>query len=102
MNKKQLSAEHFELLKKFNNTSADFPSKKCLPQLFEEQCKQTPDAIAVKFYDKTLSYSELNKKANQLAHYLRKNGIGADDMVGLCAERSFELVIGVLGILKAG
>lgn len=102
MTKKQLSAENFDLLMKFNRTSAEFPSEKCLPELFEEQCKQTPDAIAVKFYDKTLTYSELNRKANQVAHYLRKNGIDTDNMVGLCAERSFELVIGVLGILKAG
>src|SRR6185436_772571 len=102
MSKKQLSAEQIELLTKFNRTKADYPLDKCLPRLFEEQCTLTPGAIAVKFYNKTLSYTELNKKANQVAHYLRKNGIGADDMVGLCAERSFELVIGVLGILKAG
>ncbi|HKR03180.1 MAG TPA: amino acid adenylation domain-containing protein, partial [Bacteroidia bacterium] len=102
MGKKQLTDEKSELLKKFNKTDADFPFEKCLPVLFEEQCRQTPVAIALKFYDKTLSYSELNSKANQLAHYLRKNGMGADNMVGLCAERSFELVIGVLGILKAG
>ncbi|MEO5570319.1 MAG: amino acid adenylation domain-containing protein, partial [Bacteroidia bacterium] len=102
MSKKQPSADQIELLKKFNNTSAAFPSEKCLPQLFEEQCNLTPNSIAVRFYDKTLTYSELNKKANQLGHYLRKNGIGSDSMVGLCAERSFELVIGVLGILKAG
>lgn len=97
-----VSNDWVNLLKKFNETETHFPSHKCLPQLFEEQCILTPDVVAVRFNNQSLTYFELNKKSNQLAHFLRKRNIGADDMVGLCVERSFELVIGVLGILKAG
>ncbi len=99
---KNLAKEQSDLLNRFNKTDSDFPEEKCLPQLFEEQCALTPDSVAVRFNNQLLTYSELNKKSNHLAHFLHKKNIGADDMVGLCAERSFELVIGVLGILKSG
>src|SRR4029078_7970071 len=62
----------------------------------------TPDVTAVVFEDQQLTYRELNKRANQLAHYLRKQGVGAEVLVGICMERSLEIVIGLLGILKAG
>ncbi|OQW93757.1 MAG: hypothetical protein BWK79_09490 [Beggiatoa sp. IS2] len=70
--------------------------------LFESQVEQTPEQPAVVFTDKTLSYRELNQKANQLAHFLRKNGVTADTLVGLYVERSLEMLIGILGIFKAG
>ncbi|MFB2892402.1 amino acid adenylation domain-containing protein [Aerosakkonemataceae cyanobacterium BLCC-F50] len=74
----------------------------CLHQLFEQQVEKTPDAIAVVFENQHLTYSQLNEKANQLAHYLRSLGVGAQVLVGICVQRSLEMVVGILGILKAG
>jgi amino acid adenylation domain-containing protein len=96
------AAEHHQLLVEWNNTRADYPKEQCIHQLFEAQVKQTPDAIALVFEDKQLTYRELNIRSNQLAHYLQKQGIGAEVLVGLCVERSIEMVVGMLGILKAG
>ena len=98
---KQLSQKQKDLLYHFNTTDADFPAQICLPELFENQCKLTPLDIAVEFNGSKLSYQELNNKANKVAAYLQKHGAGPDQMVGLCVERSFDLVIGVLGILKS-
>src|SRR3989344_197080 len=70
--------------------------------LFEAQVKKTPNNIAVIFEDQQLTYRELNQKANQLAHYLRRQGIEPDQLLGICIDRSLEMIIGVLGILKAG
>ena len=95
-------AERHKLLVEWNNTGADYPRDKCIHELFEEQVEKTPDAIAVVFEDQQLTYRELNDKANQLAHYLRKQGVGPEVLVGICVERSLEMIIGVLGILKAG
>ena len=64
--------------------------------------EKTPDAIAVVFADQRLTYRELNQRANQLAHYLRKLGVGPEVLVGVCVERSMEMIVGILGILKAG
>ena len=80
----------------------EYPREKCIHQLFEEQVERTPDATAVVFEDQQLTYRELNKRANQLAHYLRKQGVGPEELVGICMERSLEMIIGLLGILKAG
>jgi len=74
----------------------------CLHELFAAQALRTPEAIAVSFEERTLSYGELDRRANQLAHHLRDLGVGPDVVVGLCVERSFDMVVGVLGILKAG
>ncbi|MGB5633344.1 MAG: amino acid adenylation domain-containing protein, partial [Waterburya sp.] len=74
----------------------------CLHQLFENQVEKTPDAIAVVFERTHLTYQELNRKANQLAHYLQGLGVGPDSLIGICIERSLEMVVGLLGILKAG
>src|SRR5687768_3353575 len=74
----------------------------CLHQRFEAQVERTPDAVAVVFEGKKLTYQELNCRANQLAHYLRKLAVGPEVRVGLCVERSLEMVVGLLGILKAG
>lgn len=74
----------------------------CLPQLLAAQATTTPDAPALIMHDRVLSYSELNRRANQLAHYLRTLGVGPNVLVGICIERSIDLIIGMLGILKAG
>ncbi|MDX6271914.1 MAG: hypothetical protein QOD28_3137, partial [Acidobacteriota bacterium] len=74
----------------------------CLHQLFEEQVERTPEGVAVVSGDERLTYRELNRRANQLARYLRGKGIGAERRVGICVERSAEMIVGLLGILKAG
>ncbi|MEH2261609.1 amino acid adenylation domain-containing protein [Nostoc sp.] len=94
--------EQRQLLIDWNNTSVDYSSDKCIHQLFEEQVRRTPDAVAVVFEDRQLTYHQLNCRANQLAHYLRSLGVEADVLVGLCVERSLEMIVGLLGILKAG
>ena len=81
---------------------SDSMQGKCLHQLFELQAEQYPDAIAVAYEEQQLTYGELNRQANQLAHYLRSLGVGAETLVGICVERSLYTVIGILGILKAG
>ena len=95
-------AERHQLLVEWNDTKRDYPSDKCIHQLFEEQVERTPEAAAVVFEDQQLTYRELNNRANQLAHYLRKLGVGPEVLVGICVERSIEMVVGLLGILKAG
>ncbi|MBN3890742.1 MAG: non-ribosomal peptide synthase/polyketide synthase [Nostoc sp. JL31] len=94
--------EQQKLLVEWNDTQVDYPQDLCIHQLFEEQVDSTPDAIAVVYENQQLTYYELNYRANQLAHYLRSLGVGSDALVGLCVERSLEMVIGLLGILKAG
>ncbi|BAY78314.1 amino acid adenylation domain-containing protein [Nostoc linckia NIES-25] len=94
--------EQQQLLVEWNDTRVDYPLHKCIHQLFEEQVELTPDGVAVVFGNQQLTYSQLNYRANQLAHHLRSVGVGADVLVGLCVERSTEMVIGLLGILKAG
>ncbi|MEK7990857.1 MAG: amino acid adenylation domain-containing protein [Thiotrichaceae bacterium] len=85
----------------WNQTSASYPEL-TLIQIFEQQVTKTPEAIAVVFGEQSLTYSQLNEKANQLAIYLRKLGVQQNSLVGLCVERSLDLAIAVLGILKAG
>ncbi len=97
-----LTAKERQQYLEWNNTQTDYPLDKCIHQLFEEQVKRTPDAVAVVFEQQQLTYWELNSRANQLAHYLRTLGIGSDVLVGICIERSLEMVVGLLGILKAG
>ncbi|AOX00953.1 non-ribosomal peptide synthetase [Moorena producens PAL-8-15-08-1] len=94
--------EQQQIVLAWNKTQTDYPQNKSIHQLFESQVEKTPDAVAVVFEDQELTYSELNTKANQLAHYLQKLGIGPDVQVGICVERSLEMVVGLLGILKAG
>ncbi|ABA24430.1 Amino acid adenylation [Trichormus variabilis ATCC 29413] len=79
-----------------------YPHNQCIHQLFEEQVERTPDAVAVVFGKQHLTYQQLNHRANQLAQYLRTLGIGAEMLVGICLERSPEMIIGLLAILKAG
>ena len=94
--------ERHQLLVEWNDTRADYPSDLCIHQLFEAQVDRTPDAIAVVLEDQKLTYRELNKRANQLAHYLQKLGVKPEVLVGICVERSLDTIVGILGILKAG
>jgi len=95
------AAERQQLLVEWNNTQAEYADA-CVHQLFEAQVERTPDALAVVFADEQLTYWALNQRANQLAHYLQQLGVGPEVLVGLCVDRSLEVVVGVLGILKAG
>ncbi|HET9359968.1 MAG TPA: amino acid adenylation domain-containing protein [Vicinamibacterales bacterium] len=95
-------AERRQLLVEWNDTRADYPQGECLHEVIEEQVRRSPDAVAVVFEDRQLTYGELNRKANQLARHLRSLGVGPEARVGLCLDRSLEMVVGVLGVLKAG
>ncbi len=95
-------AERRQLLVEWNDTRRDYPKNRCIHQLFETQAEKTPDAIAVLFDGNQLTYRELNIRANQLAHYLRVLGVRPEILVGVFMERSPEMIIGILGILKAG
>lgn len=95
------TSEHQQLAA-WNQTAIVYPQDLCVHQLVEAQVTRTPDAIAVVFEEKSLTYRELDRRANRLAHYLQTQGVGAEVLVGICVERSLEMVIGVLGILKAG
>ncbi|HEY4386115.1 MAG TPA: amino acid adenylation domain-containing protein [Ktedonobacteraceae bacterium] len=86
----------------WNATSITYPDNRPLAQLFEQQVELTPEAIALIFEGQTLTYRELNERSNQLAHYLRTFGIGPEVRVALCIERSLEMIIALLGILKTG
>ena len=96
------AAKRYQPLVEWNDTQAEYPKDKCIHQLFEAQAERTPEAVAVVFEDQQLTYRELNAQANQLAHYLRKRGVEPEVLVGICVERSLEMVVGLLGILKAG
>jgi amino acid adenylation domain-containing protein len=96
------SAEREQILVEWNTTEAVYPQDQCIHELFEAQAGKTPEAVALVFEDQQLTYRELNQHANQLAHYLRSQGVGPDVRVGICIERSLEMVVGLLGILKAG
>ncbi len=95
-------AERQQLLMDWNNTKTNYPQDQCIHQLFEAQVERTPDAIAVVFENQQLTYTELNGRANQLAHYLQSFGVGPEVVVGISVERSLEMIVGLLGILKAG
>lgn len=84
------------------NTTREYPVQVCIHQLFEEQVKRVPNNIALVFEGQTMSYAELNARANQLARYITRMGVGPDVLVGLCMERSLDMVVGILGIVKAG
>ena len=95
-------AEQQQVLEEWNATRKAYPHDKCIHQLFEAQAAHTPDAVAVRFGAELLTYRELNERANQLANYLRELGVGPEMRVGICLERSLDMIIGLLGILKAG
>jgi amino acid adenylation domain-containing protein len=95
-------AEQNQILLEWNNTQTEYARNLCLPELIEAQVERTPDATALVHEQRELSYRELNVRANQLAHHLRKLGVGPEVLVGICMERSTEMVVGLLAILKAG
>ncbi|WP_147093012.1 non-ribosomal peptide synthetase, partial [Myxococcus virescens] len=96
------SDERHRLVEELRGTASTYPRDASLSVLFEQQAQRTPDAVAVEYEDRQLTYGELNRRANQLAHHLKGMGVGLEVRVGLCVERSLELVVSVLGILKAG
>ena len=95
------AAERHRVLYEWNDTKTEYPRERCVQELFEEQVAKTPDAVAVVYEEQQLSYGELNRRANQLAHYLRELGVKPDDRVALCLERSPEMVVALLAVLKA-
>src|SRR5262249_38048519 len=97
-----LPAGEVRLLEKWNETARDFGVSSCVHRLFEQQAAAHPLAIALEFADERLTYEELNQRANQLARHLLELGLKSETVVGLCMERSAELVVAILAVLKAG
>lgn len=98
-----LSAEERrQILYDWNQTQAEYPRDVCVHQLVEQQVSRTPDVTAVVFEDQALSYRELDARSNRLAHHLRELGVGPDELVGVCVERSLDLVVSILAVQKAG
>ncbi len=95
-------SEYQQLLDRGNGPAADYPMYTCAQHLFERQAERAPDAVALIWRDEQMTFRELDRRANQLAHYLRQRGIGPEKPVGVCLERSPYLAIALLGILKAG
>jgi amino acid adenylation domain-containing protein len=97
-----LTAEEQQLFAEVNDTHTEYPERMCIHELFEEQALRRPEAIAVVCDGRELTYRELNEQANKVARYLRRRGFGPETIVGILMERSWEMVVGVLGVLKAG
>ncbi|MEA5498672.1 non-ribosomal peptide synthetase [Limnoraphis robusta] len=95
-------SEQHQILKAWNQTQKNYTEHLCFHHLFEQQVNQTPDAVALIFKDEQLTYQELNQRSNQLAHYLIQKGVKPEVKVGICVERSFEMIIALLGVFKAG
>ena len=91
-----------QVLFEWNETEAKYPKDKFIQELFEEQVEKTPDAVAVVCGDENLTYGELNRRANQLAHYLRELGVRPECSVAICVERGLEMMVGLLAVFKAG
>ena len=97
------AAEYEKVITRWNDAKVDYPlDSSTLHGAIEVQAQRTPDAVALVFEGSQLTYGQLDRRANQLAHYLRARGVGAETLVGVCMERSLEMVVGLLGILKAG
>jgi non-ribosomal peptide synthetase component F len=90
------------LLRDWNTTQQDYPDHLCIHHLFEQQVERTPQATALVFNGQSITYAELNERANRLAHHLIRLGVQSDSLVAICVERSFTMIVGILGILKAG
>ncbi|MGC8488335.1 MAG: AMP-binding protein, partial [Clostridia bacterium] len=97
-----LTAEERAQIERWNDTRRPFPQESTLHALFEKQAARTPDALAAEYEDTSLTYRELDARANQLARCLRTHGVGPDTLVGLMLERSLEMAVGILGVWKAG
>jgi len=99
----EISEEEMKkVLYEFNNTQADYPKDKTFQELFEEQAQKTPDNVAVIYEDGSLTYKELNRRSNKLAETLRRSGVQTNEIVGIMIERSLEMVVGIMGIIKSG
>ena len=94
--------EKQKLLVEFNHRGTSFAAEQCIHELVEAQAARTPDNIALVFENHRITYRELNQRSNQLAHFLQKNGVGPETLVGMCMDRSLEMVVGIIAILKAG
>lgn len=101
--------DYTKIIYDWNNTDTAYPRDKLIHQLFEEQVKRTPNNVAIVFEDKKLTYKELNEKSNQLARYITKEyqnrikeALGPDTLIALCLNRSLEMIVGILGVLKSG
>lgn len=97
-----LTKDEYEMLEEWNRQAIDFPRDRCIHQLIAEQAEKTPENIAVVFEDQSINYRELNNKANSLAGYLQSLGVQPEERVGILIERSIEMIIGIVAILKAG
>ncbi len=95
-------SEWQHIVHEWNTTGTAYPQEQSVSQIFEMQVLRTPDAIAISYQNEQLTYYELNARANQLAHYLQQHGVGPESRVGICLERSLDMVVGLLAILKAG
>jgi amino acid adenylation domain-containing protein len=95
-------SERRQLLVEWNNTRCDYPRNKCIHQLFDAQCERTPDALAVREGERGLTFRQLQERSNRLAHYLRSLGAGPDSRIALQLERSLDMLVGLLAILKSG
>ncbi|HYR08135.1 MAG TPA: amino acid adenylation domain-containing protein, partial [Longimicrobium sp.] len=95
-------AERALVLEAWNRTDAEYPADRCIHELFEAQAARTPDVVALRFEEESLTYRELNERANRLAHYLVRLGAGPEVRVGICLERSLETVVATLAVLKSG
>lgn len=96
------TAQRKQILIDWNATKAEFPYQKSIHEIFQEQAQLTPNGVAVVCDHTRLTFAELNARANQLANYLRKRGVGPEVRVAICVERSVEMIVGLLAILKAG
>lgn len=96
------AAEQHQILYEFNDHTATYPVELTIVDMLEAQVARTPDHVAVVYKEQQLTYAELNAKANQLAHYLRKQGVKEDSLVAICVDRSLDMMVGIWGILKAG
>ena len=90
------------IINKYSGTVSEYQRDKKLSQLFEERVKENPDKVAVRFYDKELTYGQINDKANSYAHLLREKGVGAESIVAVMMERSLDMIVALLAINKAG
>ena len=95
-------AEQDLILRTWNATETNYPQERCVHDLITEQARRMPDAIAARCGETSLSYRELDRRSSLLAGYLRRRGVGPDQLVGICVERSIEMMVGLLGVLKAG
>ncbi|MGD9629019.1 MAG: amino acid adenylation domain-containing protein [Pyrinomonadaceae bacterium] len=95
-------ADQMQQLVEWNNTERDYPRDRTVCELFEDQVGRTPDAIAVESEGETLTYSELNLRANQLGNYLQSIGVESESLVGICVDRSLDMMVGLLGIMRSG